>query len=1509
MEEEIISYSDIIRPDRSIDELISKLEMLGDQYRVLMQTLKTSSTTAASALRGVNTITESGREALARSQGQAEALKKAMAGLALDMQETNQIIAILKARTKEMTKELIANDKLANTARGSYDRLTKELEAQIKAYKALSTGQRESSQQGLDLLDSIGRLRSEIRKIDAQMAPYIKNIDMLSRAEQALAFAESEAGRQVAILKAQTAAANKESVEANKLINSATDSYDKLAGTLKVYIAEYKALSAEQRADPTLGGELASGIERITRELAALDAIIKPAINSMSALQKAEQALAYAMSEEGQRTAVVKAEMADYNKETVRLNTVNTAAAGSYKQLKAELAQTEALYKAMSEEERTTTGEGQLLLQRITELRGQIKSLDDSMKPVIQTMSDVEKAEARLAYLQSEEGLKLLDLKNKIQELTAARKLEARLQQDLVKIQSKLAFARSQENEDLQKYSIELREANKVAKLQAQINNSAEGSYNRMAAQYELNKIELKKLSLANRELTEDEKRLVAETYTLYQEMKKFQEMTGVHTLSVGEYGKVWDSFGFSIQQIVREMPAAAQGINNLFIAVANNIPIFVDELMKLRKENAALIAQNRQDEVVSIGKRIAASLFSWQTALMALLTVLTMFGDEIIEWIGSLFKGEAAVTSMRKALRNLNKELENSNDSYGDNMASFKKLQSQWAALKTEAEKMEWIKNHEEAFEDLNLAINDVVSAEQVLVNQADAIEETFRRRAIAAAATTLATEEYEKALLKTEKAEQKKKELAESWAKTHNANIDRFYADRFGYDSDYRQDMYLTADDFLENWGKEVYTMSTDGSWSYRTVDAKPVNRLKSEAKAAEETAEQYLKLGAAYDDLQDDPDKKDSEGRDPEGRDLTDRIYRARLEARKKYEKAETALIKNEYTRREWELKDQAKAEIEALEETRRKVIEWREDPENNYEELTAEEQAAIQEILEKTSANIIDIREKLNEDLRLLAIDRQISELKLQEETNSLMQQAVKKGSEREYELRKESIERQRQIALKENEKLKGTGNYIDPAKINAAYNQQMIDADNEWVVQQKETAIAGVELKLQAMREGSAEELELQKELLAKQLELELEQNKLLADNLKQQEADIKASYARREKLLEGQYMLEAFQEGQAASRAQYIADNKAGGKGLKSKQLNDYYLDIYDQEQAIALLEEQIWQAEQGFLDWSPDQIAEAKANLVTLNRELDETKDIWNLMGEKGIGGGILTKLGFDDNQIDAFMETTNIIISQIQAIVQAEVEAAEKAVEAAQERVDAAKSAYDAEIEARNNGYANNVATAKAELEQEKKKQKEKQKMLEAAQKTQARIDSAMQMSSLVTATANLWASYSKLGPLGQALTIAAIAAMWGSFGAAKLKAKNVTSQEYGEGGLEFLEGGSHASGNDIDLGTVNSRGRRMRAEGGEAMAIINKKNTRKYKALLPGIVDSLNAGNFEDKYLSSLNTSGISLSVNNASIDISKIEDDVADIRKQNETKYYTADGYLIIQRKNVKRIIKN
>ena len=203
-----------------------------------------------------------------------------------------------------------------------------------------------------------------------------------------------------------------------------------------------------------------------------------------------------------------------------------------------------------------------------------------------------------------------------------------------------------------------------------------------------------------------------------------------------------------------------------------------------------------------------------------------------------------------------------------------------------------------------------------------------------------------------------------------------------------------------------------------------------------------------------------------------------------------------------------------------------------------------------------------------------------------------------------------------------------------------------------------------------------------------------------------------------------------------------------------------------------------------------------------------------------------------------------------------------------------------------------------------------------MEQAQKRQVALDSVIQASSLITASANIWSSMSKLGIAGPILAGAAIAAMWTSFAAAKIKARQVTlsesQEEYGEGGLEFLEGGSHASGNDIDLGVKNHKKKRMIAEGGEALAIINKRNTQKYRKQLPSIIESLNKGVFEDKYSNAFaEADHLSVAISQSNNpDLSRIENGIDAIRKQNELKCYTlSDGTMIVQEKNVKRIIKN
>lgn len=274
-----------------------------------------------------------------------------------------------------------------------------------------------------------------------------------------------------------------------------------------------------------------------------------------------------------------------------------------------------------------------------------------------------------------------------------------------------------------------------------------------------------------------------------------------------------------------------------------------------------------------------------------------------------------------------------------------------------------------------------------------------------------------------------------------------------------------------------------------------------------------------------------------------------------------------------------------------------------------------------------------------------------------------------------------------------------------------------------------------------------------------------------------------------------------------------------------------------------------------------------------------------------------------------DSILDASEFAIENLKSVAQARVEAAEVAVQAAEKEVSARQKVLDAEIQARANGYANNVATAQKELDFARKQQEKALRDKKKAQKQQERIDTLMQASSLVTATANLWKD------LGLA-AIPAIALMWGSFAFAKIKASQLSkasqdTEEYGEGTVEMIDyGGSHASGNDVDLGTTKD-GKRRRVERGEYFAVVNKRSSQKYKKLVPDLINSLNKGTFEQKYLNAYSGSDeVTNIMQGSTVDLSKVEKDLKSIKEQGRVKYITgADGTIIEVRGNIKRIIKS
>lgn len=297
----------------------------------------------------------------------------------------------------------------------------------------------------------------------------------------------------------------------------------------------------------------------------------------------------------------------------------------------------------------------------------------------------------------------------------------------------------------------------------------------------------------------------------------------------------------------------------------------------------------------------------------------------------------------------------------------------------------------------------------------------------------------------------------------------------------------------------------------------------------------------------------------------------------------------------------------------------------------------------------------------------------------------------------------------------------------------------------------------------------------------------------------------------------------------------------------------------------------------------------------IEKSKKKNKTQDIYSILG-----------LNLNDDQKEAINTSVSYAIEALNTLAQAKVDAANRAVEAAQKEVESAQTALEAELQARANGYASNVAYAQKELEDAKKNEQKALKEQQKAQRQQQAIDTAQQISSLVTATALIWR---QLGIWG---AIPAIAVMWGSFAASKIKAaqmaKNSGTETYGEGTVELLQGGSHQSGNDIDLGQKPD-GTRRRAEGGEFFAVINKRNSRRFRRYIPDVINSMNNGTFAHKYLNAYKGADLISIGASSGADLSKLERDVNAIKKQGERRtYLDKDGRIIIEYKNLTRKLR-
>lgn len=169
----------------------------------------------------------------------------------------------------------------------------------------------------------------------------------------------------------------------------------------------------------------------------------------------------------------------------------------------------------------------------------------------------------------------------------------------------------------------------------------------------------LSRMRVAYRELSEEErnspfgKELLASIQQADTRIKELDATIGNHQRNVGNYAKGYNGLNMSVQQIVRELPSASMGLNMFFLAISNNIPILTDEIKRAKAANEELKVSGQKG--VPVWKQVASSLFSWQSALMVGITLLTVHGDKVWEWAKRIIVGESAAEKMKKTIIELN--------------------------------------------------------------------------------------------------------------------------------------------------------------------------------------------------------------------------------------------------------------------------------------------------------------------------------------------------------------------------------------------------------------------------------------------------------------------------------------------------------------------------------------------------------------------------------------------------------------------------------------------------------------------------------------------------------------------------------------------------------------------------------------------------------------------------------------------------------------------------------------
>ena len=217
-----------------------------------------------------------------------------------------------------------------------------------------------------------------------------------------------------------------------------------------------------------------------------------------------------------------------------------------------------------------------------------------------------------------------------------------------VEAANKLANARKNTSKGITQESVDLTLLNQRKREAYKETSKEADAYQKLDAQYKQSVKNAQALGAKYGENSKEFLKAANAAKELDTKLKAIDGAVGKYGRNVGNYASGWNGLANSVNQLTREAPAFANSLNTGFMALSNNIPILIDEINNLKIKNQELAASGKPTQ--SVFKSLAASLLSWQTVISVGVTLLTVYGEELVNLAMGINATDKEISKMNKS-------------------------------------------------------------------------------------------------------------------------------------------------------------------------------------------------------------------------------------------------------------------------------------------------------------------------------------------------------------------------------------------------------------------------------------------------------------------------------------------------------------------------------------------------------------------------------------------------------------------------------------------------------------------------------------------------------------------------------------------------------------------------------------------------------------------------------------------------------------------------------------------